>query len=173
MPVASSPTPQDVAPIVHLHHLLQPKGPTCINSGASNICSADSTTFMPERSVPHISGRSPSHSLESPSHFISTHSPPLLNLSPNLNQSAQLSPTDQQGQRSSQFYDLRESTRRQSIQDVHLNLSQQMQHSPQLLSGILAAVEDSDRKEYSRHCQFKDENLYEILLWSFILEDKR
>ncbi|KAK6185010.1 hypothetical protein SNE40_007340 [Patella caerulea] len=34
--------------------------------------------------------------------------------------------------------------------DVHLNLSQQMQHSPQLLSGILAAaVEDSERKTES------------------------
>lgn len=46
-------------------------------------------------------------------HFISTHSPPIINLSPNL------SPSSLDYHRTSPFYDLRESTRRRSTQGKH------------------------------------------------------
>jgi hypothetical protein len=45
---------------------------------------------------------------ESPAHYFSTHSPPILNLSPNL------SPAEPQ--RGSPIYDLRDTTRRRSLQ---------------------------------------------------------
>ncbi|GFN88605.1 E3 ubiquitin-protein ligase rnf38-like isoform x3 [Plakobranchus ocellatus] len=69
-------------------------------------------------------------------HLISTHSPPLINLSPNLSPSSEscVSP----------FYDFRETTRRRSFHEQH-NSGHPMQHSPQVISGYIAA-DDSGRK---------------------------
>ncbi|PVD30659.1 hypothetical protein C0Q70_09932 [Pomacea canaliculata] len=74
-------------------------------------------------------------------HFISTHSPPIINLSPNL------SPSSLDYHRTSPFYDLRESTRRRSTQEHHSAANHPMQNSPQFIPGIYA--EDSGRKSES------------------------
>ncbi|XP_064601392.1 uncharacterized protein LOC135467550 [Liolophura sinensis] len=122
--------------LLHHHHNSQ-VSPTSGNVGARY--SHDSAAILPE--LGHLSAMSAAanSSGESFEHFFSTHSPPILNLSPNL------SPTEPQ--RTSPFYDLRETTRRRSLQDLHNSYNQQMQHSPQLYSGILA--DESGRKSES------------------------
>ncbi|XP_012944502.1 E3 ubiquitin-protein ligase RNF38, partial [Aplysia californica] len=77
--------------------------------------------------------------LDSNENLISTHSPPLINLSPNLSPSSE--------SRVSPFYDFRETTRRRSAQDQHSG-NHPMQHSPQLISGYITA-DDSGRKTES------------------------
>ncbi|XP_067657771.1 E3 ubiquitin-protein ligase RNF38-like isoform X3 [Haliotis asinina] len=144
MPVAAS---QKDSQIVQYHQLL-PKPPSChaghltsnFVPSPENLCGAESVALMPEGASQLASlSAAVSGVGESQGHYISTHSPPILNLSPNL------SPTEPQ--RTSPFYDLRESTRRRSIQDLHSNLSQQMQHSPQIYSGII--TDDPTRKSES------------------------
>lgn len=91
--------------LLHHHHNSQ-VSPTSGNVGARY--SHDSAAILPE--LGHLSAMSAAanSSGESFEHFFSTHSPPILNLSPNL------SPTEPQ--RTSPFYDLRETTRRRSLQ---------------------------------------------------------
>ena len=68
-------------------------------SGEAGACGTD---------LSHIAARSAgAHEEDGPQQHFSTHSPPIINLSPNL------SPTNE-SQRTSPFYDLRESTRRRT-----------------------------------------------------------
>jgi hypothetical protein len=120
MPVASSQKDPPLSP--RFRHIL-PKPPNYPHGHAglnANIVSSSGAhaAFPGESQTPCISdlaaaaaaagGQYSSSSSPDSSQFFNTHSPPILNLSPNL------SPTE--AQRNSPVYDLRESTRRRTIQ---------------------------------------------------------
>ena len=107
MPVA----PSQKEPSVIRYHLLS-KSPTfhiTPSSGSENnlYVAEASSVLIPEDRNQNLSDAS---MLDQQGQYISTHSPPILNLSPNL------SPTEPQ--RTSPFYDLRESTRRRGQQGM-------------------------------------------------------
>ena len=102
------------------HEGLAP-GPTVTTAGAHYTTAGDSdrTTYitadLAEAYVSHLNAgtnNSPIHDacIEDTNYF-NTHSPPILNLSPNLSPSSE-------PQRNSPIYDLRESTRRRSVQGL-------------------------------------------------------
>ena len=125
MPVAAP--SQNEPQVTHFRHIL-PKPPGCHsgqlspNSALSNQSNSQSARYQPHLGQDLSPGVVPQEAAaaqinnnlismqENQGHFFSTHSPPILNLSPNL------SPTEPQ--RSSPFYDLRETTRRRSLQGM-------------------------------------------------------
>ncbi|XP_074643416.1 E3 ubiquitin-protein ligase RNF38-like isoform X2 [Tubulanus polymorphus] len=144
MPVAAQSQREPAGPhhnVSHFHHLF-PKPPGCTlshtaqgivgNAGSYSAQYAQEQNYMIQE-INHMSPVS-THSNDNQGPFFSTNSPPILNLSPNL------SPAEPQ--RGSPVYDLRESTRRRSVQDMYNN-----QHSPQYYSGVI--TEDSGRKSES------------------------
>ncbi|KAL8613112.1 hypothetical protein ACOMHN_035053 [Nucella lapillus] len=166
MPVASH---QKDPQVVQYRHLL-PKPPYPHNGhhhhqlveGADNLCLSDDSSHSEDlclsedlwhvdSAINHIidahasvhrnelaatGGVEPQQSC----HLISTHSPPIINLSPNLSPSSD-------HHRISPVYDLRESTRRRSTQDHHSTAIHPMQHSPQIGPAIIS--DDSGRKSES------------------------
>ncbi|KAH3708135.1 RING finger protein 44-like [Dreissena polymorpha] len=100
MPIAS---PQSESELLQLILQSKPHGVTGPGSysGESGACGHSETCIQSEPAV---------HSECEDSAYFSTHSPPILNLSPNL------SPTNE-NQRTSPFYDLRESTRKRSVHE--------------------------------------------------------
>ncbi|XP_076435226.1 uncharacterized protein LOC143275044 [Babylonia areolata] len=166
MPVASH---QKDPQVVQYRHRLLPKPPYPHNGhhhhqlveGAENVCLSDDSSLSEDlclsedlwhvdTAINHIidahasvhrndlasGGADPQQSC----HLISTHSPPIINLSPNLSPSSD-------HHRNSPVYDLRESTRRRSTQDHHSTAIHPMQHSPQIGPGIIS--DDSGRKSES------------------------
>ena len=120
MPVAAPSQKEPQVPS-HFRHLLPPKppGPGYHGAGPSHgqlspsgaVHHQDSAGYVPDNFGQYASNipstTSPDSHSQPPPYF-NTHSPPILNLSPNL------SPTE--AQRSSPGYDLRDSTRRRSLQ---------------------------------------------------------
>ena len=100
MPVASSAQKEPQLP-AGLHQLLQ-----AAHHGHNSAMVQDAASYIPDI-VSQYQGSNEGHTQQA---FFNTQSPPLLNLSPNLSSSSDLS------QRSSPVYDLRESTRRRSAQ---------------------------------------------------------
>ena len=98
MPVASSAQKEPQLP-TGLHQLLQ-----VAQHGHQSAMVQDAASYIPDI-VAQYQGNN-----DTPQAFFNTQSPPLLNLSPNLSSSSDLS------QRNSPVYDLRESTRRRSTQ---------------------------------------------------------
>ncbi|KAH9513255.1 hypothetical protein Btru_034490 [Bulinus truncatus] len=136
MPVES----REDAPLVqyhrhpsHHHHFLP-----CYAEGLGLVSGPDDLCHS--STADHIAASAAAAlSLDSNDNLISTHSPPLINLSPNLSPSSE--------SRVSPFYDFRETTRRRSAQDLY-NSNHPMQHSPQVISGYITA-DDSGRKTES------------------------
>ncbi|BFY98142.1 hypothetical protein BsWGS_01182 [Bradybaena similaris] len=117
----------------HRHHFLPCyTDDVRLVSGPDDLCLSSTAEHIAASAAAALS-------LDSNENLISTHSPPLINLSPNLSPSSEscVSP----------FYDFRETTRRRSVQDQHIS-GQPMQHSPQLISGYIT-TEDSGRKTES------------------------
>lgn len=113
MPIAAPQKDAQAQLIQHYHHLLPKpagyhRGVAGQISPTSLVASQDSLYNADVAELGQIANISQSQNSEDNEHFFSTHSPPIINLSPNL------SPTEQQ--RTSPFYDLRESTRRRSLQ---------------------------------------------------------
>ena len=112
MPVAN---PQKDAQNQLLQHYQQflPKSPSChlsgqLSPGVDNFIGREDAAVLVSDLQEHLSGLSPASATERASNFFSTHSPPILNLSPNLSPSAAEPP------RVSPTYDLRERTRRRT-----------------------------------------------------------
>ncbi|KAI8774902.1 E3 ubiquitin-protein ligase RNF38 [Biomphalaria glabrata] len=118
-------------PSHHHHHFLP-----CYAEGLGLVSGPDDLCHS--STADHIAA-SAALSLDSNDNLISTHSPPLINLSPNLSPSSE--------SRVSPFYDFRETTRRRSAQDQYTS-NHPMQHSPQGISGYITA-DDSGRKTES------------------------
>ncbi|XP_059159152.1 RING finger protein 44-like [Physella acuta] len=119
-------------PSHHHHHFLP-----CYAEGLGLVPGPDDLCLS--STAEHIAASAAALSLDSNDNLISTHSPPLINLSPNLSPSSE--------SRVSPFYDFRETTRRRSAQDSHSG-NHPMQHSPQVISGYITA-DDSGRKTES------------------------
>lgn len=141
MPVAAAHA-KDGQIFQHYQHLL-PKSPrfhgqlspTSIVTNSEGIfTSHDRVTLVNEYG--HLTTVQAGAHGDATEQFFSTHSPPLINLSPNLSPIAE-------PQRTSPFYDFRETTRRRGLNDLQ---NHQMQNSSQLYSGI---IEDSGRKSES------------------------
>lgn len=148
MPVASSQKDAQNQLLQHYQHLL-PKSPTyhlgsqlspgsLVPSSEHFIGREEGATFVSD--LRPLTALQASASSERNASFFSTHSPPLINLSPNLSPTAE-------PQRVSPFYDLRETTRRRSFYDFQNSCSQPMQNPAQICSG--RHVEDTSRKSES------------------------
>ena len=145
MPVASQ---QKDPQVVQYHHLLPKPpfahhGHHQIVEGAENVCLSDEPTsltedlYLSQELWQHVDPSAINQIIDAhtsgvhredlpigssdqpqPCRLISTHSPPIINLSPNLSPSSDHHRTSPV-QRTSPVYDLRESTRRRSTQGIH------------------------------------------------------
>ena len=105
MPVASS-AQKEPQVSSRLRHLI-PKPPSHVSPTGTHYTSQDAQSYLTaDIGQYRVASTVASNSTSVEGHFFNPHSPPILNLSPNL------SPT----QRSSPVYDLRETTRRRSLQ---------------------------------------------------------
>lgn len=116
MPVASSQKDAQNQLLQHYQHLL-PKSPTYHLGGQlspGSLVPSSEHFIGREEGATYVSDLRPLTALQASAtsernaSFFSTHSPPLINLSPNLSPTAE-------PQRVSPFYDLRETTRRRSF----------------------------------------------------------
>ncbi|KAK3095882.1 hypothetical protein FSP39_020303 [Pinctada imbricata] len=112
MPVANSQKDAQNQLLQHYQQFL-PKSPSChlggqLSQGADNYIGREDAAALVTDLQEHLSSLSPSAASDRASGFFSTHSPPILNLSPNL------SPSAPEPQRVSPTYDLRETTRRRT-----------------------------------------------------------
>lgn len=112
MPVATS---QKEAQLARTYSLLSSKpsasysgriSPSLVSAASESLYTPESGTLLSE--MGQITNMPTNSNNDNTGHFFSTHSPPILNLSPNL------SPVEHQ--RTSPGYDLRETARRRSIQ---------------------------------------------------------
>ena len=114
MPVAAS---SQNEPQVSYQYLPKPPGFVAAHepqptSSPSHFNSQDNTSFINAEFSSQYARNSPQRDSLVDAQYFNTHSPPILNLSPNL------SPAELQ-RNSSPLYDLRDSTRRRSLQGRH------------------------------------------------------
>ncbi|RUS73963.1 hypothetical protein EGW08_018278, partial [Elysia chlorotica] len=128
-------------PVAQPHHHLLPCCAEDLDLGSSpddlDLCLSSSAAAAAAYSARHVTGdgNDTGGNSTNSQNLISTHSPPLINLSPNLSPSSET------------FYDFRETTRRRSFHEQH-STGHPMQHSPQVIAGYIAA-DDSGRKTES------------------------
>ncbi|XP_060571310.1 E3 ubiquitin-protein ligase RNF38-like isoform X2 [Ruditapes philippinarum] len=119
MPIAN---PQSDAELLQLILQSKPHGVAGAIPQSQLVANCNSEQGACGSDLRHIQGGASVTADSDESEFlISTHSPPILNLSPNL------SPTNE-NQRTSPFYDLRESTRKRGLQDAAQRENQQQIH---------------------------------------------
>lgn len=149
MPVASSQKDAQNQLLQHYQHLL-PKSPTYHLGGQlspGSLVPSSEHFIGREEGATYVSDLRPltalqaSDSSERNASFFSTHSPPLINLSPNLSPTAE-------PQRVSPFYDLRETTRRRSFYGM-LRLLTSIDSTVESLLDVVRKVRNSDEKVYS------------------------
>ncbi|XP_052825957.1 E3 ubiquitin-protein ligase RNF38 [Octopus bimaculoides] len=145
MPVATS---QKEAQLARTYSLLSSKpsasysgriSPSLVSAASESLYTPESGALLSE--MGQITNMPTNSNNDNTGHFFSTHSPPILNLSPNL------SPVEHQ--RTSPGYDLRETARRRSIQDSHHGSfsGPGIQHPSSFYSSVI--TEDSGRKSES------------------------
>lgn len=149
MPVASSQKDAQNQLLQHYQHLL-PKSPTYHLGGQlspGSLVPSSEHFIGREEGATYVSDLRPLTALQASAtsernaSFFSTHSPPLINLSPNLSPTAE-------PQRVSPFYDLRETTRRRSFYGM-LRLLTSIDLTVESLLDVVRKVRNSDEKVYS------------------------
>lgn len=149
MPVASSQKDAQNQLLQHYQHLL-PKSPTYHLGGQlspGSLVPSSEHFIGREEGATYVSDLRPLTALQASAtsernaSFFSTHSPPLINLSPNLSPTAE-------PQRVSPFYDLRETTRRRSFYGM-LRLLTSIDSTVESLLDVVRKVRNSDEKVYS------------------------